>query len=182
MSKYIDFVDTFVMGVLKHLIHIFVALFCISFLYIIVILMREEEDSGSSYDSYEAENSAASYQIGNLILYHPVYYGFKELASKVGVNATSALERLSMFNKRYTDIRKDGRSVVIHPLYVELMMASRWNVLRSDKFDIDADHTYDPVTKPLAAKGFYQAYVSKSLPCVFRNEIKNDEAVKELRA
>jgi len=94
---------------------------------------------------------------------------------------TSALDRFGMFNKRYTDIR-DDRSVVVHPLYVELMMASRWNVLRSDKFDIDADHTYDPVTKPLSAKGFYQAYVSKSLPCVFRNAIKDEPAVQELRA
>ena len=94
---------------------------------------------------------------------------------------TSALDSLGVFKGRYTDIRAD-RSVVIHPLYVELMMASRWNVLRSDKFDIDADHTYDPVTKPLGAKGFYQAYVSKSLPCVFRDEIKDEVAVQELRA
>ena len=56
MSKYIDFVDTFVMGVLKHLIHIFVALVGISFLYIIIILTKEEDnDSATSYDSYEYE-------------------------------------------------------------------------------------------------------------------------------
>jgi len=62
MSKYIDCVDMFVMGVLQHLIHIFVALVGISFLYIIVLLTKEEDNSSAtSYDSYELAQSRANY-------------------------------------------------------------------------------------------------------------------------
>ena len=42
------------------------------------------------------------------------------------------------------------------------------------------NNEYDPYGRPITGDVFYRKYVSKSLPCVFRREIADDEGVIEL--
>jgi hypothetical protein len=57
--------------------------------------------------------------------------------------------------------------MVPHPLYVELQKRSPMGMMK--------DYTvreFDDVLSPINARTFYQEFVSKSLPAVFRNDAK----------
>ena len=54
-------------------------------------------------------------------------------------------------------------------------------MLLKEPYDIK-DHQYDQQKNPLDGKKFYRNYMSKSLPCVFRNEVAKNEFFIDLRA
>ena len=68
----------------------------------------------------------------------------------------------------------------MHPLFVELQLMSPLNIRSNNSFNLD-DHQYDQLRSPLSKKKFYSNYVSKSLPCIFRNEIEEHEIFMQMK-
>lgn len=69
----------------------------------------------------------------------------------------------------------------MHPLYVSLQKSSPLNMLLKEPYDVK-DHEYDQQKRPLDGKKFYRKYMSKSLPCVFRNEVVKNDFFLDLKA
>lgn len=42
------------------------------------------------------------------------------------------------------------------------------------------EHTFNQRTNPIEAKQFYRNYVIKSIPCVFKNELANDQMFNDI--
>lgn len=161
------------MTVLKHLIHVFLLFGCIGFAFTIAHVMVEEWQGGPAYDPYEIEVARETNSIQKLVKYHPVVQGTKKLNEK-----TRFLDAMNNYYKEFTDTRVD---LTIHPLYVSLNKRSPLNMLLKNPFDIN-DHIYDMESKPVDGKTFYRKYMSKSLPCVFRREIRDDPLYRNLSA
>lgn len=75
---------------------------------------------------------------------------------------------------------------MIHPLYLQLQEDSPMNMKPNQEekdqrkpYSLD-DYEYNQSNRTIKAYQFYRRHVSKSLPCVFRGEIADDEVVIEL--
>lgn len=113
-----------------------------------------------------------------MMAYHPEGYGINKSARNVAKNSDGVLGMLNKYYDQYWDTNK---RVGVHPLYVSLQKSSPLNMLLKEPYDIK-EHVYDQQSRPLDGKSFYRKYMSKSLPCVFRNEVSKNEFFLDLKA
>ena len=85
-----------------------------------------------------------------------------------------------VYEHEYTDI-SSKHNAIVEPVYIELIMNSRMNMASKDTFFM-MDHIFDQQKDPIEAKRFYLHYVSKSLPCVFKNELVENKVFIEIGA
>ena len=154
MSQLIDCCDICVMSVLKHLIHVFVIMGCIAFVYTGALLYYEDN---TEIDKYEMVAMRQTMSLEEIM--RGTIPGGKDQEGSDGSVIESSI---NTYVKKYRDEQRD---LMIHPLYIQLQKRSR---LTQD-FYIH-EHEYDQNTKRIDGKTFYRKYMSKSLPCVFRNE------------
>lgn len=195
MAKLVDCFDLFVFGCLKHMIQVFVLLSVVSLCMVGVILSQDEAPP----DKYEIQVSREMTALEELVKTHPVLFGLQqkkmEDEKNLAKNGATEIENdeakvanknkyLDLYKDSFTDIRLKGtgksRPVVLHPLFVDLQMKSPLNTRRANPFKLK-DHEYDQLRSPLSKKKFYTNYVSKSLPCVLRNEIEENEIFQEMK-
>lgn len=159
------------MGLLKNLIHVFIFLIIISFIAMIYLVSKGEEQ----HINNEMNESEIQFQIKSLHFYlemFPAYYFMKKTGEQVGINVTEGVNKYA--NLIANQGKEDTRSMMmIHPLYVELQKQSPLGMMRD--YDLVV---VDQVNKPITKKYFYKNFISKSLPVLFKNEYSNANVIK----
>jgi len=64
---------------------------------------------------------------------------------------------------------------MVHPLYIDMQIQSPLGLHRGYKIA-----EYDQSGSPISAKELYTKHVARSLPCILRNEMKENQVVKDL--
>jgi len=134
-----------------------------------VIIVSKDENLPDKYEmEIDMANDQAS-EIDNLL---------RDMHISPKYDKSDTNKYLNAYASKYGDVSTD-KNVVLHPLYIKLNQLSPLNTLANSPWQLK-DHIHDQIDHPINEKTFYRNYVSKSLPCVFRNEISRDDVFLEL--
>lgn len=172
-ERVIDCCDRLTMMVLKNLIHVFICIGCIGFAFAISYGMSD--GMSPRLDPYEIKVTRDMISIDQIMKDHK---GLKPNSTAAGIASMTIIQTVNAYIKHYSD---KSNFVMIHPLYVSLQKKSKLNMLLKEPFDIK-DHEYDQEIAPIDGKTFYRNYMSKSLPCVFRKEVRKEKFFLDLKA